>query len=237
MAKDKIYPSFKEAVADIPDGATVIMGGWGAPGDLPDNLTVALRDHGAKNLTIICVNPGTPQRMADAWGKKTEHITPGILIANKQVKKVICSISFPTTAFEKAMLAGEVKVEWCPQGTLAERMRAGGAGIGGFYTRTGVGTIVAEGKEKKIIDGKEYILELSLKADYALIRAYKADRLGNLIYRGMQRGFNSIEATAAKITIAEVDDIVEVGELAPEVIVTPEIFVDRIVKIPKEGRK
>ena len=237
MAKNKIYPGFKEAVADIPDGATVITGGWGAPGDLPDNLTVALRDHGAKDLTIICVTPGTPQRMADAWGKKTEHITPNILIANKQVKKVICSISFPTTAFEKAMLAGEIEVEWSPQGTLAERIRAGGAGIGGFYTRTGVGTVVAEGKEKKIIDGKEYILELPLKADYALIRAYKADKLGNLIYRGMQRGFNSIEAPAARITIAEVDDIVEVGELDPDIIVTPELFVDRLVKIPKEGEK
>jgi len=235
MAGDKVYPSFKEAVADIPDGATVIMGGWGAPGDLPDNLTVALRDHGAKDLTIICVTSGTPQRMADAWGKKTEHITPSILAANKQVKKFILSISFPTTVFEKAMLAGEIEVEWSPQGTLAERIRAGGAGIGGFYTRTGAGTIVAEGKEKKIIDGKEYILELALKADYALIRAYKADKLGNLIYQGMQRGFNSVEAPAARVTIAEVDDIVEVGELSPEIVVTPHLYINRIVKIPKEG--
>lgn len=237
MAEGKIYPGFKEAVSDIPDGATVILGGWGAPGDLPDNLTAALRDHGAKNLTIICVTSGTPQRMADAWGKKTEHITPNILIANKQVKKVILSISFPATEFEKAMLAGEIEVEWSPQGTLAERIRAGGAGIGGFYTRTGAGTIVAEGKEKKIIDGQEYILESPLKADYALLRAYKADKVGNLIYQGMQRGFNAVEAPAARITIVEVDDIVEVGELDPNIIVTPELFVDRIVKIPGEGKK
>ncbi len=237
MATNKIYDSFKEVVADIPDGATIFMGGWGAPGDLPDNLTIALRNHGAKNLTIICTTSGTPQRMANAWGKQTEHITPNILIENKQAKKVICSMSFPTTAFEKATLAGEIEVEWSPQGTLAERIRAGGAGIGGFYTRTGVGTIVAEGKEKKIFDGKEYILELPLKADYALIKAYKADKLGNLIYRGMMSSFNALEATAAKVTIAEVEDIVEIGELDPNAIITPEIFVDRIVKIPREGQK
>ncbi|MFC2047634.1 CoA transferase subunit A [Chloroflexota bacterium] len=237
MATNKIYDSFKKVVADIPDGATIFVGGWGAPGDLPDNLTAALRDHGAKNLTIICTTSGTSQRMADAWGKKTEHITPNSLIENKQVKEVICSISFPNTAMEKAVLAGEIKVEWSPQGTLAERIRAGGAGLGGFYTRTGVGTVIAEGKEKKIIDGKEYILELPLKADYALIRAYKADKLGNLIYRGMMNSFNALEATAARITIAEVDDIVEIGELDPSTIITQEIFVNRIVKIPKEKQK
>ena len=148
--------------------------------------------------------------------------------------KFLLSISFPGTAFEKKVLANEIEAEFIPQGTMAERIRAGGFGIGGFYTRTGVGTMVAEGKEERIIDGKEYILEMPLKADFALIRAYKADKVGNLIYRGTMRSFNAVMATAADITIVETDDLVEVGEIDPDVVVTPELFVDRIVLVPKE---
>jgi 3-oxoacid CoA-transferase A subunit len=159
-----------------------------------------------------------------------------LLVENRQVKKFISTITFPNTVAEKAILAGEVEIEFVPQGTLAERIRAGGFGIGGFYVRTGVSTLIAEGKEKGIIDGEEYLLEMPLRADYALIKAYKADRFGNLVYRGDTRSFNAVMAPAADITVAEVQDIVEVGELEPEVIVTPGIFVDRIVKITKEER-
>jgi len=236
MTRDKVIESFEQAVADISDGATIMLGGFGVAADLPFNLIRALRHHGCKGLTVIVNTPGPGGRLAlELWGI-TQWTDVNLLVENRQVKKFISTITFPNTAAEKAILAGEVEIEFVPQGTLAERIRAGGFGIGGFYVRTGVSTLIAEGKEKRIIDGEEYLLEMPLRADYALIKAYKADRFGNLVYRGDTRSFNAVMAPAADITVAEVQDIVEVGELEPEVIVTPGIFVDRIVKITKEER-
>jgi 3-oxoacid CoA-transferase subunit A len=236
MARDKVIESFEQAVADISDGATIMLGGFGVAADLPFNLIRALRHHGCKGLTVIVNTPGPGGRLAlELWGI-TQWTDVNLLVENRQVKKFISTITFPNTVAEKAILAGEVEIEFVPQGTLAERIRAGGFGIGGFYVRTGVSTLIAEGKEKRIIDGEEYLLEMPLRADYALIKAYKADRFGNLVYRGDTRSFNAVMAPAADITVAEVQDIVEVGELEPEVIVTPGIFVDRIVKITKEER-
>lgn len=233
MTISKVVGSFDGAVADIPDGATIMLGGFAAV-DRPFNLIRALRNQGAKGLTVIANSPGTGGQQAAKWWGIAHYTDANFLVENKQVKKFISSITFPGTTAEKAILAGEVEIEYVPQGTLAERIRAGGFGIGGFYVRTGAGTIIAGGKEKRIIDGEEYLLELPLKADYALIKAYKADKFGNLVYRGNTRDFNAVMAPAADITIAEVEDIVDIGELDPEVIVTPGIFVDRIVKIPKE---
>ncbi len=226
MPINKVFPNFDEAVKDIHDGAIIMIGGFIGKVGMPTNLIFALRNQGAKNLTIISNRVGGMD--IDA------------LFEAKQVGKAIASAPVPgsrtpISPFEEQYLAGEVKLEIVPQGTLVERMRAGGAGLGGFYTPTGVGTAIAEGKESKIIDGREYIFELPLKADFAFIRAYKADKMGNLIYRRTERSFNPIMAIAAKITIAEVDEIVDVRELDPETIVTPLIYVDRIVKIP--GRK
>jgi len=234
MPRNKLCNNFDEAVADIRDGAVIMVGGFGVAGDTPQNLILALRNHGARNLTIITNSAGTGGKLAAKWWGMPYFADPNLLAENRQVKKLICSISFPDTAFEKAILAGEVGVEWVPQGTLAERIRAGGFGIGGFYTPTGVGTLVEEGKEKRIINGKEYLLELPLRGDYALIKAYKADKYGNLVYRGNTRSFNAVMAPAAKVTIAEVDEIVEVGELEAEAIDTPEVFVHRVVKVAKE---
>ena len=224
MPINKVFLSFQEAVADVHDGATIMFGGFvGKPGS-PTNLIIALRDKGAKNLTVVSNRCG--------------GMDLDILFEARQVRKAIASAPvpgsrIPLSPIEKQYLAGEVELEVVPQGTMVERMRAGGAGIGGFYTPTGVGTLVAEGKEEKTIDGKKYILELPLKADFAFIRARKADKMGNLTYWRSQRNFNPIMATAAKVTIAEVDEIVEVGELNPEGIVTPAIYVDRIVKIQR----
>lgn len=218
----KLFHSSQEAVADIPDGATIMIGGFSYSG-IPRSLILALREQGARDLTIILNGPGT-ERLIDG----------NLLIGSGQVKRVLCSLVRPGTIAEKAEKAGEIEIQLIPQGTLVERIRAGGCGIGGFYTPTGVGTEIEIGKEKRIIDGKEYILELPLKADYALIRAYKADKLGNLIYRGIMGSFNAIMAMAAEVTIAEVGDIVEPGELDPNTVGTPQIFVDRIVKAPAE---
>lgn len=220
----KVFPSFEAAVADVPDGATIMFGGFiNKPGS-PTNLVTALRDKGAKNLTVV--------------GNRCGGADIDILFEARQVRKAIASAAVPMSQtplshFEKQYLAGEVELEIVPLGTLMERMRAGGGGIGGFYTRTGVGTIIAQGKEKRVFDGKEYILELPLRADFAFIRARKADKMGNLVYWRTQRNFNPVMATAADVVIAEVDEIVEVGELDPEVIVTPSIYVDRIVEIPR----
>jgi len=234
MARSKIYNSCDEAVADIQDGSTIMVGGFAGPGGFPENLIAALRDRGTKDITIICNAIWGGGHTSDFLGRK--YIDLCNLAENKQIKKAIVSlINDPTPnrskAFEEQYRAGEVEMELVPQGTLAERIRAGGAGIGGFYTRTGVGTIVEQGKEKRIINGQEYILELPLRADYAFIKAYKADKMGNLVYRGTARNFNPVMATAANITIAEVDEIVEVGEIDPNIIVTPGIFVKRIVEI------
>jgi len=238
MAADKVFPGFDTAVADIPDGATIMIGGFGGPAGIPQNLILALRDQGAKNLTIIHNTGGFGlSNIGYASPRDVVYYDHSILIANKQVKKVYASFPFPpppkaNSPFKEQYLAGEIELEIVPQGTLAERIRAGGAGIGAFYTPIGVGTEVEKGKETKIINGKKQVLEYALQADYALVRAYKADTLGNLVYRGTARTFNPIVATAATITIAEVEEIVEAGELDPEHIITPFVYVKRIVRIP-----
>ncbi len=240
MAINKVFSSFEKAVADVPDGASIMIGGFGCPGGNPDNLIIALRQQGAKNLTIIGNSPTTAEPQGAFLG--IDYTGCDILVHNKQIGRVIASFPIWSLGGDPGPLpaqidAGEVVLEVVPQGTLAARIWAGGAGIGGFYTPTGVGTIFEEGKEKKVIDGKEYVLELPLKADYAFVRAYKADKMGNLVYRLASRSFNAVMAPAARITIAEVDEIVEPGELDPEVIITAGIYVDRIVAIPKEDKK
>lgn len=202
-------------IDDIPDGAVIMAGGFGLCGN-PENCIAALREKGVKNLTIISNNCGTTD---DGLG---------ILLQNKQVKKMVSSYVGENKEFERQFLAGELEVELVPQGTLAERIRAGGAGIGGFYTPTGYGTQVAEGKETRVIDGVHYVFERPLKADFTIIRAWKGDKAGNLVYRKTARNFSPIMATAGRITIAEVEHLVEVGELDPDEIHTPQIYVQRI---------
>jgi len=236
MPINKVY-SIDEAVKDIPDGASIMIGNWGTPGDNPQNLILALCKQGARNLTLICSNGGMSDVTEYVKGQK--YVDPHVLSKNNQVRKIICSVPFGIrpgveSITYKKYVAGELEIEHIPQGTLAERIRAGGFGIGGFYTRTGVGTVVEKGKEKRVIDGKEYLLESPLKADYALVRAYKADRYGNLVYRRAMRTFGPLVATAARVTIAEVDEIVELGELDPDAIVTPAVFVDRVVETKGE---
>lgn len=235
--KNKILHSFEEAVTDIPDGATISAFHWGLGGGTPQNLIRALHEKGVKNLTVISHN-FTAARLGSYSFPPTE--VPTLLLLADQVKKV--HTAFPGLSYyhrrsllEMRIAAGEVELDIMSHGTLAERLRAGGSGLGGFYTTVGVGTIVEKGKEKKVIAGKEYILETPLRPDFGFVRAHKADRRGNLVYRGSVRGGNPLIAMASKVTIAEVDEIVEVGELDPEVIVTPEVFVDRIVKIPEGG--
>lgn len=233
----KVYPDGPFAIADLHDGATVMIDGFGGPGGMAHHLLVSLRDRGTKGLTIISntigiariVNFGTPA------GKLA--IDHSILVENGQVAKAIAtypvspSASRPST-FELAYRRGEVELELVPQGTLAERLRAGGAGIHAFYTPTGAGTLIAEGKESRVIDGKEYILEQGLTADFCLIRGHKADTMGNVVYKGTSRNFNAVMAPSARTTIVEVDEVVEAGELDPELIVTPGIYVDRLVIRP-----
>ncbi len=219
---NKVLPTPIEAIADIADGCTIMFGGFGVSG-IPATLIKALRQKGTRNITAISNSAGG--RMAD--------YDLSILIKNGQIKKVIASYPvYPwiTSVFEEKFLKGEIELETTPQGTFVERIRAGGAGIAGFYTPTGAGTIVAEGKEKRSFNGREYLLETALTADFALIKAHQADSMGNLTYRLAARNFNPAMATAARITIAEVDEIVEVGQLNPETIITPGIYVHRIVK-------
>lgn len=216
MGKGKVCVSFEEAVADIKDGDTVAVGGFGLCG-IPEKSIAALVQRGTKDLTVVSNNCGV-----DDWGL-------GLLLANKQIKKMIASYVGENKIFEQQFLSGELEVELTPQGTLAERMRAGGAGIPGFYTATGVGTPIAEGKDIKVFNGKEYILEKGIVADFALVKAWKADKLGNLVYRKTSRNFNPLAAMAGKITIAEVEEIVEVGELDPDYIHTPGVFVQRVL--------
>lgn len=236
---NKVFASFREAVADIPDGSTIMIGGFGHAADKPQNLIAALRDHGAKGLTIIVNGAGVSGSLGIGSLGGKPFVDEEVLIVNRQVRKAICSVPASLVmskpgAFEKQYLAGEAELEYVPQGTLAERIRAGGAGLGAFFTPTGVGTLVQEGKEKRTIDGREMLLEFALRADYALIRAYRADTMGNLIYRGIMRSFNAIMPAAAKVAIVEVDEVVEVGRLDPEIVVTPGLFIDRIVEIPSE---
>ena len=198
------------------DGQTVVVGGFGLCG-IPEQLILALRDSGVKGLTAVSNNAGV-----DGWGL-------GLLLETRQIRKMISSYVGENKEFERQYLSGELELEFTPQGTLAERMRAGGAGIPGFYTKTGVGTLVAEGKEHKEFDGETYILERGIVADVALVKAWKADRAGNLIYRKTARNFNPVAATCGKVTVAEVEELVEIGELDPDAIDTPGIFVQRVV--------
>jgi 3-oxoacid CoA-transferase subunit A len=213
---NKIYASADEAVADIPDGITLMSGGFGLCGN-PENLIAALHQKGVKGLTIISNNCGTTE------------LGLGVLLKAKQVKKMVSSYVGENKEFERQYLSGELEVELNPQGTLAERIRAGGCGIGGFFTPTGVGTQVAQGKETRVFDGREYVLEKPLKADFAIVRAWKGDKWGNLIFRETARNFSPMMCMAAKVTIAEVENLVEVGELDPDQIHVPSIFVKRVV--------
>jgi 3-oxoadipate CoA-transferase alpha subunit len=216
---DKISPSLQDAVADIGDGATVMIGGFGNAG-MPSALIDALIEQGARELTIVNNNAGNGDTGLAA------------LLAAGRVRKIICS--FPRQAdshhFDALYRAGKIELELTPQGNLAERIRAAGAGIGGFFTPTGYGTLLAEGKETRLIDGRHYVLESPIHADFALIKALRGDRWGNLVYRKAARNFGPIMAMAAKTTIAQVRDVVALGELDPEVIITPGIFVQRVVK-------
>lgn len=237
MPINKVVATFAEAVADIPDGATLMIDGFAGPGGTPQNLIRALRDHGAKALTIVSNTAG----LASVFGFGTLPgdipTDIGILVDNEQVTKVIAS--FPVSpspsrpnSFERAYREGKVELELVPQGTLAERIRAGGAGIPAFFTPTGPGTQLSDGKEVRIFEGREHVLEHALKADFALLRGHKADVIGNVVYRGTSRNFNGVMATAAGVTVMEVDEVVESGELDGGDVHTPSIFVNRIVKIP-----
>jgi 3-oxoacid CoA-transferase subunit A len=214
---DKVLRTADEAVALIPDGATIMVGGFGVCGN-PENLLAALRARGTRGLTVISNNAGI-----DDFGL-------GPLLRTRQIRKMIATYVGENREFERQFLAGELEVELVPQGTFSERIRAGGAGIGGFFTPTGYGTLVAEGKETRVIDGRPYVLELPLKADFALVRAWKGDRLGNLVYRKTARNFNPMMATAARVTLAEVEQLVEPGGIEPDAVHTPGIFVQHIVE-------
>jgi 3-oxoacid CoA-transferase subunit A len=214
---NKVLASAAAAVDLIPDDATIMMGGFGLCG-IPETLIAALRARGTRGLTVISNNAGV-----DDFGI-------GVLLRGGQVRKMISTYVGENKEFERQFLTGELEVELVPQGTFAERIRAGGAGIAGFFTPTGFGTIVSEGKETRVIDGRPYVLEAPLKADFAFVKAWKGDRAGNLVYRKTARNFNPVMATAAAVTIAEVEHLVEPGELDPDQIVTPGIFVKHILQ-------
>jgi 3-oxoacid CoA-transferase A subunit len=235
VSVNKIFSNCDEAVADIFDGATIMVGGFGSFAGLAVNLLIALARQGAKELTVIANAGGVGFELSKRIKPEGYHDL-GILFDNSQVKKFIGSVPAlggmpPTTPIERLHNEGKVQIEMVPQGTLAEKIRCGAGGLGGFYTPVGVGTIVEKGKEKKVINGKEYLLELPLFADFALIKAHKADTLGNLVYRRTASSFNPVMAMAARVTIAEVDKLLPVGQLDPEVIVTPHIYVKRIVEV------
>jgi 3-oxoacid CoA-transferase subunit A len=214
---NKLVESADAAVADVKDGATLMVGGFGLCGN-PENLILALHRKGVRDLTIISNNCGTTE------------LGLGVLLQARQIRKIVASYVGENKEFERQYLSGELEVELVPQGTLAERIRAGGAGIGGFYTATGVGTQVAEGKETRTLSGREYLLELPLHADFALVRAWKGDTWGNLVYRKTTRNFQPMMAAAAKITIAEVEHLVDPGDLDPDQVHTPSIYVKRVLK-------
>ena len=222
---NKIVASTAAAVADIPDGATVMIGGFGTAG-MPSELIDALIAQGAKDLTIVNNNAGNGETGLAA------------LLKARRVRKIICSFPRQTDSwhFDQLYRSGEIELELVPQGNLAERIRAAGAGIGAFFTATGFGTQLAEGKETRKIDGRDYVLEYPIRADFALIKALRGDRWGNLVYRKTARNFGPIMASAAKCTVAQVREIVNLGDLEPEAIVTPGIFVQRVVEIPAEAR-
>jgi 3-oxoacid CoA-transferase subunit A len=213
---DKTFPSAEAALHDVKDGAVIMSGGFGLCGN-PENLIAALHKKGTKGLTIVSNNCGT-----DAKGL-------GVLLASGQVKKMVSSYVGENKNFEKLFLGGQLEVELNPQGTLAERIRAGGAGIAGFYTPTGYGTQVAEGKETRDFDGKMYVLERGLRADFTIVRAWKGDRWGNLVFRKTARNFSPMMCAAGRVTVAEVEHLVEVGQLEPDQIHTPGIYVQRVI--------
>ncbi len=222
--RKKVYPDAKSALEGVlRDGMTIMAGGFGLCG-IPENLIAGIRDAGVKHLTVVSNNCGV-----DDFGL-------GILLANGQIKKMLSSYVGENKLFEKLYLDGDLELEFNPQGTLAERIRAGGAGIAAFYTKTGYGTVIAEGKPTREFDGHHYVMETGLVADLSIIKAWKADKEGNLIYRKTARNFNPMMATAGKITVAEVEELVEVGDLDPDFIHTPSIYVDRIV-VSKDAEK
>src|SRR5437660_12645676 len=221
---DKVVASADEAVKDIADGATLVVGGFGLCG-IPENLINALVAKGVKGLTCVSNNAGV-----DDWGL-------GLLLQTKQIRKMVSSYVGENAEFERQYLAGELEVEFVPQGTLAERMRAGGAGIPAFFTRTGYGTIVAEGKETREFDGEHYVMERGLCADVSLVKAWKADRQGNLVYRKTARNFNPVVAMCGRVTVAEVEMLVDNGQLDPDQVHTPGIFVKRLVVNPHPSRR
>jgi 3-oxoacid CoA-transferase subunit A len=214
---NKVLANAEQAVALIPEGATIMMGGFGLCG-IPENLIAALRARGTKGLTVISNNAGV-----DDFGI-------GVLLRSRQVRKMISTYVGENKEFERQFLSGELEVELVPQGTFAERIRAGGAGIAGFFTPTGYGTRVAEGKETRTIGGRPYVLETPLRADFAFVKGWRGDRVGNLLYRKTARNFNPVMATAADVTIAEVEHLVEPGEIDPDHVVTPGIFVRHILQ-------
>ena len=212
---NKVVSGADEAIKDMQDGAVILSGGFGLCGN-PENLITAIHKKGVKGLTVVSNNCGTTDKGL------------GVLLQSKQVRKMIASYVGENKEFERQYLAGELEVELNPQGTLAERIRAGGAGLGGFFTPTGVGTKIAEGKETRVIDGREYVLEKPIKGDYAIVRAWKGDTWGNLVFRKTARNFSPMMCTAARITIAEVEHLVPVGELDPDQVHVPSVYVKRI---------
>jgi 3-oxoacid CoA-transferase subunit A len=221
---NKVYPNAAAALAGLTfDNMTVMSGGFGLCG-IPETLITALRDSGVRGITVISNNAGV-----DGFGL-------GLLLETRQIGKMISSYVGENKEFERQFLSGELELEFNPQGTLAERIRAGGAGIAGFYTKTGVGTLVADGKELKVFNGETYVLETGLKADLSIVKAWKGDREGNLIYRKTARNFNPMMATAGKVCVAEIEHLVEIGDLDPDQIHTAGIFVDRIVESVSEKR-
>ncbi len=222
---NKVWPNARAALDGVVrDGMLLAIGGFGLCG-IPESLILALRETGARGLTVASNNAGV-----DGWGL-------GLLLESRQIRRMISSYVGENAEFERQYLTEELEVEFCPQGTLAERMRAGGAGIPGFYTRTGIGTLVAEGKEHKIFDGVEYILERGIRADVALVKAWQGDRYGNLIYRKTAQNFNPLAATCAQLTIAEVEELAEPGELEMDAIHTPGIYVQRVVLNPTPEKR
>jgi 3-oxoacid CoA-transferase subunit A len=212
---NKVVGDAREAIAGVNDGATIMFGGFGLSG-IPENLIAAIRDKGVRNLTVISNNAGV-----DDFGL-------GLLLQNRQIRKMIATYVGENQLFERLVLSGELEVELVPQGTFAERIRAGGAGIPAFYTPTGFGTLVAEGKETREFNGRMYVLERSLTAEFAFVKAWKGDKWGNLVYRKTARNFNPVMATAGRITVAEVEQLVELGNLEPDLVHTPAIYVQRI---------
>jgi 3-oxoacid CoA-transferase subunit A len=221
---NKVLTSAEEAVALVPEGATILMGGFGLCG-IPENLIRALHARGTRNLTVISNNAGV-----DDFGI-------GVLLKSRQVRKMISTYVGENKEFERQYLTGELEVELIPQGTFSERIRAAGAGIGGFFTPTAYGTLVAEGKDTRVIDGKPYVLELPLAADFAFVRAWQGDHAGNLVYHRTARNFNPVMATAARVTIAEVEHLVTAGEIDPDHVVTPGIYVKHIVRGEKYEKR